>query len=308
MKLSKPIHVNELASRFGMQLVGNKDQWIYGINEIHKVENGDLTFVDAEKYYSKSINSQASIILINKEAECPEGKTLLITDQPFEVYNQLVLEARPIIPQFTSIAETAYIHSSATIESNVVIGHHAVIGAHAHIQSNSCIGEFTVVGNHVNIQSGVIIGSDAFYYKKTNEGFKKWRSAGRVILHDWVDIGAGCTINKGVSGDTIIGEGTKIDCQVQIGHGVVIGKHCLIASQVGIAGKTILGDHVVLYGQVGIAQNLIIGDRVTVLAKSGVGKNLETGKTYFGIPCEEARLKLKEMAALRILAEKFQKK
>ncbi len=308
MKLHIPIPVKELAKRFNMKLIGNETQLIYGINEIHKVEEGDLTFVDAEKYYSKSIHSAATVILINKETEVPAGKTLLVADEPFEIYNQLVLEFRPVIPQTKAISDTAVVHPTAIIEPNVVLGHHVVIGAHSYIQSNTVIGEFTVIGDHVKIQPGVIIGSDAFYYKKTAQGYKKWRSGGRVIIYDHVDIGSGCTINKGVSGDTIIGEGTKIDCQVQIGHGVVIGKHCLIASQVGIAGKTIIGDHCVFYGQVGITQNLLIGDHVTVLAKSGVGKNLESGKTYFGIPCEEARLKLKEMAALRILAEQYQKK
>ena len=308
MKLHIPIPVKDLAKRFNMKLIGNETQMIYGFNEIHKVEEGDLTFVDVEKYYNKSIQSAATIILINKETEVPNGKTLLVTEEPFEIYNQLVLEARPIIPQTSAISNTAFIHPTAIIEANVVLGHHVVIGAHSYIQSNTTIGEYSIIGEHVKIQSGVVIGSDAFYFKKTNEGYKKWRSGGRVVIHDHVDIGSGCTINKGVSGDTIIGEGTKIDCQVQIGHGAVIGKHCLITSQVGIAGKTIIGDHCIFYGQVGITQNLIIGDRVTVLAKSGVGKNLETGKTYFGIPCEEARSKVKEMAALRMLAEQFQKK
>ncbi len=309
MKLTKPIPVKELALRFNMKLIGNTDQLIYGINEIHKVTEGDLTFVDAEKYYQKSIQSAASIILINKETEVPQGKTLLITENPFEVYNTLVLEARPEMPQLSAISDTAIIHPDAIIEANVQIGHHVVIGAHSWIQCNAVIGEFSVIGDHVKIQSGAVIGSDAFYYKKTEDGFKKWRSGGRVIIRDHVDIGAGCTINKGVSGDTIIGEGTKIDCQVQIGHGVVIGKHCLIAAQVGIAGKTQLGDHVTIYGQVGITQNLQIGDRVTILAQSGVDKNLETGKTYFGSPCEEARPKLKELATLRmIVAEYLNKK
>ncbi|HEX5626100.1 MAG TPA: LpxD N-terminal domain-containing protein [Saprospiraceae bacterium] len=307
MKLHQPISAAELAGRFQMKLLGKPDQLIYGINEIHKVTEGDLTFVDHEKYYQKSVGSAATTILINKEWECPDGKTLLVTDDPFSVYNQLVLEARPLIPQTQQISGTAVIHPTAVIEANVIIGHYTVIGAHSHIYANTVIGEHTVIGDHVRIQSGSVIGSDAFYFKKTKDGFKKWRSGGRVVIHDHVDIGAGCTINKGVSGDTIIGEGTKMDCQVHVGHGVVIGKHGLIAAQVGIAGKTIIGDHVTLYGQVGIAQNLVIGDHVTLLAKSGVGKNLDSGKVYFGSPCEEARTMMKEMAALRILAGRFQK-
>jgi len=306
MKLNNPIPVKQLADRFNMKLIGNPDQLVYGLNEIHKVIPGDLTFVDVEKYYSKSINSNATVILINKETECPDGKTLLVTQEPFDIYNQLVLEHRPLVIQTNAIADTAFIHPTAIIESQVTIGPHVVIGAYSHIQSNAVLGEFTVIGNHVTIQSGALIGTDAFYFKKTAAGYRKWRSCGRVIIQDQVAIGAGCTINKGVSGDTIIGEGTKIDCQVHIGHGVVIGKHCLIAAQVGIAGKTKVGNHVTIYGQVGIAQNIEIGDKVILLARAGVGKNLEAGKTYFGAPCEEARTMMKEMATVKKLVEEYQ--
>jgi UDP-3-O-[3-hydroxymyristoyl] glucosamine N-acyltransferase len=303
MKCSNPISVKDLANRFGLKLIGNPDNVVYGINEIHKVVAGDLTFVDHEKYYSKSINSAATIILIDKEVDCPEGKTLLVGENPFQTYNTLVLEHRPLEPQINRIAETAIIHPSAVIEAGAVIGHYCVIGQDAYVGANAVIGEFTVIGNRSVVQAGAIIGSDAFYYKKTKEGFKKWRSGGRVIIFEDVEIGAGCTINKGVSGDTIIGDGTKIDCLVHIGHGVVLGKHCLLAGQVGIGGKTIVGNHVTMYGKVGVAQNIIIEDGVTLLAGSGVGKNLEAGKTYFGSPCEEAKMKMREMVALRQLPD-----
>ncbi|MBK9109611.1 MAG: UDP-3-O-(3-hydroxymyristoyl)glucosamine N-acyltransferase [Saprospiraceae bacterium] len=307
MQLAQALSVKDLAERFQMKIIGQKDQLIFGINEIHKVRKGDLTFVDVEKYYAKSINSAATTILINKETDCPEGKTLLITDQPFEVYNQLALEYRPVVNQHKLISDNAWIHPTSHIDSNVFIGHHVVIGANSYIGANSVIGEYTVIGQHVNIQPGALIGTEAFYFKKTSAGFRKWRSCGRVVIHDHVDVGSGTTINKGVSGDTIIGEGTKIDCQVHIGHGVVIGKHCLLAAQVGIAGKTIVGDWVTMYGQVGVAQNLKIGHRVTLLAKSGVGKDLEAGKNYLGAPCEEAREMMKEMATLKMMAKDYRK-
>jgi len=164
-----------------------------------------------------------------------------------------------------------------------------------------------VIGKKVVIQAGAIIGTDAFYFKKSEEGYTPWRSGGRVIIEDDVQIGAGCTINKGVSGDTVIGEGSKLDCQVHIAHGVVLGKNCLLAAQVGIAGKTIVGDNCTFYGQSGIAQSLVIGDGVTLLAKTGVSKDLEGGKTYFGIPAAEAREKYKELAALRQLPDIIKK-
>ncbi len=301
MKFSHPIAISELAKQYQLNIIGDERLMATGINEIHKVCPGDITFVDAEKYYQKSIQSEASIILINKTELCPEGKALLICDNPFEVYNSIVLQHRPILPQVEGVSPTAYIHSTATIEQGVFVGHYAVIGPHCHIHANAYIGEYSVLGSEVVIHAAAVIGSDAFYYKKTAKGFIPWRSCGRTIIHDRVTIGAGTTVNKGVSGDTIIHEGTKIDCQVHIGHGVVIGKNCLFAAQVGIGGKTVVGNNVTMYGQVGVAQNLVIADNIVLLAKSGVSKNLTKPQTYYGVPAEEVRSKYKELATLRQL-------
>lgn len=304
MKLLKSTPIKQIAEQYQLKIIGDESLIAYGINEIHKVEHGDITFVDAEKYFDKSINSPATIILLNKEVECPTGKALLLCDNPFQVYNQIINNNRPLIPLSKTISDTAVIHPSAIIEPGAVIGHHVLIGENCHIHANAYIGEFSLLGKNVIVESNAIIGSDAFYFKKTGDGFVKWRSGGRTILHDQVSIGSGSTINKGVSGDTIVHTGTKIDCQVHLGHGVVIGKNCLLAAQVGIGGKTIVGNNCVLYGQVGIAQNIVIGDEVVILAKSGVSKNLASGKTYFGIPAEEVSKKYREMAAIRSLTSK----
>lgn len=304
MKFPQPIPVRALAERFEAQLIGNADLLATGINEIHKVEPGDIAFSDAPKYFQKTLDSAATILLLNAPAECPPGKAILVVAQPFEVYNTLVREHRPFQPLTSLVSHRAEVHPTAIIEPGVVLAPNVHIGAHCYIQANAYIGEHTHIGKHVNIGPGAIIGSDAFYFKKHPDGsFEKWRSGGRVIIHDHVDIGAGCTINKGVSGDTVIGEGSKLDCQIHIGHGAVIGRHCLFAAQVGIGGKTVIGDRVVLYGQVGIAQALHIGDGAVVLAKSGVSKSLEGGKTYFGTPADEMRDKYKELAALRQLPD-----
>lgn len=304
MKFPHPISVRKIADRFGAKLIGDDRQQATGINEIHKVEPGDITFVDIEKYYHKSLHSPATTIIINKEVDCPPGKALLICENPFEVYDQLVREYRPFRPLTGTISDSALVHPSSIIEPNVIIGPNVRIGKNCYIQANVVIGEYTVIGDNVIIQSGSVIGSDAFYFKRdTERGYKKWRSGGRVVIHNEVDIGAICTINRGVSGDTIIGKGSKLDSQVHIGHGVVLGNNCLIAAQVGIGGKTVIGNEVTLYGQVGIAHNLHIGDRVTVLAKSGVGKDLASGKTYFGAPAGEVKTKFREVAALRKLPE-----
>ncbi len=303
MKFPKPIPVTELARLMNAELIGDNNLHATGINEIHQVEPGDVTFVDVKKYVNKSLQSDASIIILNERVEAPKGKALLLCEAPFEAFNNLVLSYRPYQPLQQTIHPTAEIHPSAILEPNVVVGPQVVIGADCHIMANTTIAEYTIIGERVIVQSGSTIGTEAFYFKRTEAGYQKWRSGGRVILEDDVDIGAGCTINKGVSGDTIIGAGTKFDAQVHIGHDVRIGKRCLFAGQVGIGGNTVVGDEVVLYGQVGIAQNLHIGDKAVVLAKSGVSKDLEGGKVYFGYPAGEARATYRELAALRHLPE-----
>ena len=303
MNFPQPIRVKDIAQSIQAEIIGNAEALAYGINEIHQVREGDITFVDVKKYFDKSLRSAASIVILNERVPAPEGKTLLLCEAPFEAYNQIVLDFRPMIPLSQAVHPTARIHPEAILEPNVIIGPEVEIGSGCHIHANVSIYEHTKIGNGVIIHSGTVIGSDAFYYKRTPEGYHKWRSGGRVIIEDDVEIGALCTINKGVSGDTIIGAGTKLDCHIHIGHDVVIGKRCLFAAQVGIGGNTVIGDDVVLYGQVGVTQNLRIGDKVVVYAQSGVGKDLEGGKAYFGSPCIEARRAYREVAALRQLPE-----
>lgn len=303
MKLPIPVSVSTIAEKIGAEIIGDPDRMVLGLNEIHKVEFGDLTFVDIEKYYDASLNSAATIVIMNRRHQCPEGKTLLICDEPFEAYNQLVLEQRPFVPLTTQISDTAEIHPTVILEPNVIVGHNVKIGANSIIQANTTIVGNTIIGENVNIHPNTVIASDAFYYKRHATHHEKWHSGGRVIIEDNVEIGACCTINIGVSGDTIIGAGTKFDSQIHLGHGAVVGKNCLFAAQVGIGGKAIIEDGVCLYGQVGVAQNITIGANAVVLAQSGVSKNLEKGKTYFGTPAQEVREMYKQLALLRQLPE-----
>lgn len=299
MTFDQPIPIQEIAQKINAEIIGDATAIAIGINEIHQVRPGDITFVDVKKYFEKSLSSAATFVILNERVEAPVGKTLLLCADPFAAYNSIVLEHRPYQHLQNSISPLAEIHPSAIIEPNVVIGPYVKIGANSHIMANVTIAEHTQIGEEVIVQPGAIIGTEAFYFKRTAEGFFKWRSGGRVILEDRVDVGAGCTINKGVSGDTLIGVGSKLDSQVHIGHDVVVGKRCLFAAQVGIGGNCVIGDDVILYGQVGIAQNLHIGNKVVVLAKSGVSKDLEEGKVYFGYPAQEARTAYKELAMLR---------
>lgn len=303
MKFPQAIPVTEIAQKIGADIIGSSKQMAFGINEIHKVRPGDITFSDVEKYFEKSLNSAASIIILNKVVPCPAGKTILIVDNPFQAYDSLVREFRPFRPMTAMVSDDAIVGEGTVIEPNVVIGHHVEIGQNCYIQAGVIIQNYATIGDNVTIQSGTVIGSDAFYFKRTPNEYIKWRSGGRVIIQNNVEIGANCTINKGVSGDTVIGQGTKIDCMVHIGHGVVIGKNCLFAAQVGIGGKTVLEDEVVLFGQVGLAQNLHIGKKAIVLAKSGVKNDLEGARVYFGYPAKEAKTTFRELAALKQLPE-----
>jgi UDP-3-O-[3-hydroxymyristoyl] glucosamine N-acyltransferase len=308
MKLPKPLKLREIAELIEAQIIGDPEFIVSGLNEIHKVSKGDITFSDLQKYFRASLESNASVVILNEVVECPPDKHLLIHPEPFKAYDLLVRSFSLFSPLTTNISPTAIIHPSATIEPNVIIGNDVVIGENCYIQAGAYIGDQTVIGKNVNIQAGAIIGTDAFYFKKYPNKYTKWTTAGRVVIHDHVEIGAGCTINRCVSGDTVIGEGTKFDSLIHIGHGAEIGKNCLFAAQVGIGGNTIVEDNVVLYGQVGVAQNLRIGNGAVVLAKSGVSKDLEGGKVYFGIPASEARDKYKELAALRMLPDLYKDK
>lgn len=305
MTFNQPISIRQIATKIKAEIIGDDSLKALGINEIHQVREGDITFSDVRKYFDAAIKSKATFLILNEKVEnLPEGKVVLLHPNPFEAYDSIVREHRPFDPLSMEVADSSMVHESVILEPNVVIGNHVRIGIGCYIQANAVIHDYTRIGKNCQIGAGSIIGTDAFYFKKNTEGYKKWRSGGRVVIEDNVDIGAGCTINKGVSGDTFIGSGTKIDCQVHIGHDAYIGKNCLIAAQAGISGNTIIEDEVVIYGQVGIAQNLKIGKKAVILAKSGVSKDLEGGKSYFGYPAQEAREAYKELASLRQLKKK----
>ena len=310
MKFPEKQTLESIAQLLGVDYVGPSDFPVLGMNEIHVVEEGDIVFVDHPKYYEKALESKATIVLINKEVDCPEGKALLISDDPFRDFNKLTLHFKPFRASNSSISDSAKIGKGTVIQPNVFVGNHVSIGENCLIHSNVSIYDHCVIGDNVTIHAGSVLGADAFYYKNRPEGFDKLISGGRVVIENNVDIGASCTIDRGVTGDTTIKEGAKLDNQIQVGHDTIIGKKCLIASHTGIAGCTILEDEVTLWGQVGVISGITIGKKAVVLAQSGVGRSLEGGKTYFGSPAEEAREKMKQMAYIKqvpFLMEKFKK-
>lgn len=301
MKLPKSYTLKEIAGLIKAEYEGDDHFAVTGINEIHMVEAGDLTFVDFEKYYDKALNSAATTIIINKQVPCPEGKALIFSDDPCRDYNFLTRYFKPaqylLNPNIVK-GENVEIGEGTIIQPGAVLGNNIKIGKNCVIFPNVVIYDHTEIGDNVIIQAGSIIGSDAFYYKKRPEGYDKMHSCGRTILKSRVEIGANCTIDKGVSGDTIIDEGTKLDNMVHIGHDNYIGKDCIIAAQVGMAGVTKVEDGVIIWGQVGINKEVVIGTGAIVLGQSGVTKSISGGKTYFGTPARDSRTVLKEMAVL----------
>ncbi len=296
MDLKEPLSAAAIAALINAKVLGNDQCLVIGINEINRVRQGDLMFVDHPKYYAKALHSAASTILIDKaEVEIPEGKAILVSDDPCRDYNALVKRfmdpvswegKRPIIGSGSEV------HHTVTLGCNVVVGKDCIIMPGVVIYPN------TVIGDRVIIQANAVIGGDSFYFKKRNGAYEKMVTAGSVVIEDDVEIGAQTTIDRGVSADTRIGAGTKIDNQVQIGHDTLIGRNCLIAAQVGISGACVIGDNVTLWGQVGVPSKINIGAGAVLLGQSGPMGDLEGGKTYFGSPAGEWRQKLREVSSL----------
>lgn len=310
MKFDSPICIKEIAKIANAEIIGNESGLVTGINEIHKVEVGDITFVDFKKYFSKALNSDADFILINERLEAPKGKTLLVCSAPFDAYVSIVKKFRTFEPSKELLSHSSFIDEGTHLQPGVFVGNHVRIGKNCLIHPNVTIYDHTEIGNNVIIHAGAVIGADAFYYKRKPTSavqYHKMESCGRVIIHDNVEIGAGTTIDKGVSGDTIIGMGTKIDNHVHIGHGAVIGKNCLFAAQVGIGGKAIIEDEVILWGQVGVSKDLTIGKGAVVYAQSGVASSIEGGKIYFGSPADDAKTKMRELGWIKRIPELWKK-
>jgi UDP-3-O-[3-hydroxymyristoyl] glucosamine N-acyltransferase len=307
MKFSQPQTLKQIATIIKCEYIGNEDVAVLGMNEIHVVTSGDIVFVDHPKYYDKALQSAATIILINKKVDYPIGKALLISDDPFRDFNKLTNHFKSFQASNVAVSTSAKVGEGTIIQPNCFIGNEVVIGKNCLIHSNVSIYDNTIIGDNCIIHAGTILGADAFYYKKRESGFDQLISGGRVVIENNVGIGALCTIDKGVTGDTTIGEGTKIDNQVHVGHDTIIGKKCLIASQTGIAGCVIIEDEVTLWGQVGTTSGITIGSKAVIMGQTGVTKSVEGGKSYFGTPIQESREVLKQMANIKKIPEIIQK-
>jgi len=299
MRLPRAYKLSEIANFLGNDYLGNDNIEITGVNEIHNVEKGDLTFADNPKQHERALNSLANTIIINVKPFNENGKNLIFSENPFNDYNKFIKQFVIVQQSTSAISNSAKIGSNTIIQPNTFIGDNVVIGDNCIIHSNVSIYNNCEIGNNVIIHSNTVIGADAFYFKRTEKYLEKLQSCGKVIIKDFVEIGANCTIDRGVSSNTTINEGTKLDNLIQVGHDTIIGKNCMFASQVGIASGVTIEDDVILWGQVGIQKGITIGKGAVVLGQSGVPKSLEGDKTYFGSPAIEAREKMKEIAYLK---------
>ena len=299
MTFRQPQKLKAISDLIGAKMIGDENFQVLGTNEIHRVKNGEIVFVNHPKYYDKALNSAATIILIDKEVDCPEGKALLVSDDPFRDFNKINTHFTRI-SNFTEEIHDLEIGEGTRIHPSAVLGSNVKIGNNCHIFPNVVIGDRTVIGDNVIIQNGTILGGDAFYYRKLNGNFDRLISVGNVVIENNVEIGNNCTIDRGVTDSTVIGEGSILDNQIQIGHDTVIGKKCLIASLVGIAGCCNIEDEVTIWGQVGMASGVRVASGTVLLGKTGVNKDLKKG-TYFGQLAEEFKDYLKKEIKLKKL-------
>lgn len=307
MKFPQQHTLEQIATIISSEYVGPADFPVSGMNEIHVVTPGDIVFVDHPKYYDKALSSAATVVLINKKVDCPEGKALLISDDPFRDFNKLTKYFKPFEKATSGVASSAEIGEGTIIQPGAFVGNKVSIGKNCLIHANVSIYDNTIIGDNVTIHSGSVLGGDAFYYKKRPEGYDKLISGGRVVIKDNVDIGANCTIDKGVTGDTTIGKGTKLDNLIQVGHDTIIGQDCLIASQVGIAGAVVIEDNVTIWGQAGFRSGIVVKKGGVVMGQAGITKSTKENTVYSGNPAMESREWLKELALLRRLPKLMDK-
>ncbi len=308
-KSSLTISAADIARFLKGELIGDGGSVINGFSGIKEAKTDELTFLANPKYEPLLHGTHAGVILVGRQVSCP-GKTLIRVENPSLSFTELVSHFYKDAPDYkpSGIHPTAVIAKGAKIGGAVAVGPHviieegAVIGEGCMIYGNCYLGhevrlgrdcliypnvvlrEKVSLGDRVIIHSGTVVGSDGYGYILVSGKHMKIPQVGTVVIGDDVEIGANVTIDRARFDKTVIGEGTKIDNLVQIGHNVTIGKHCLIVAQSGIAGSTKLGDYVILAAQSGLVGHIEIGDGAVVAAQSGVSHSLQAGEQVFGSP------------------------
>ncbi len=303
--------LKDFAELIDAELVGDGSLVISAVRPLQEAGPDDLAFVANPKYTDLLGSSEAGAVIVSK-GTVSEGKNLLLVEDPYlafaramevfhgceykgagispqaYVHDEARVGADPSIQPFAVVSEGAVIGDRVTLMSGVHVGPGVRVGDDSTIHPNVVLEREVVIGRRAIIHAGTVIGSDGYGFARDGHEHKKIHHAGTVIIGDDVEIGANCTVDRAVMGETVIGDGCKLDNLVMIAHNVKIGKNCLIVAQVGISGSTTLGDSVTLAGHVGIAGHLKLGDRAVALAKSLVTKDVPACTVVAGIPAAEA--------------------
>lgn len=331
-----PFPVTEIAQLGGADLRSSSDgdRDLYDVAPLDEAAAGDLTFFESAKYKDALAGSQAGAVLISPQNShlVPETSAALIVSEPQRVFALLVahfypdsVQPRPVYGDGNGLNTSAVVHPSCILEENVTVEPTAIVGARAQIGRGSviCAGAIVsegvsigrnctvgpravishaMIGDNVIIHAGAVLGQDGFGYAMGADGHRKIPQIGRVIIQRNVEIGANSTIDRGALRDTVIGEGTKIDNLVQIGHNVVIGRHCVIAGLAGVSGSSVLGDFVVIGGSAGIADHVHVGQGALIAAMSGVKDNVPAGERWGGTPAMPMKDWAKQFIVMKRLA------
>jgi len=327
--VANALTLGELSQWTGGEIIrGSADLTFCGIAALDAATPEDASFLGNPKYHAQFLATKAGVVIVPRGiADGPESTALIAVDNPSLAFTTLVkhfaarvaeftpgIDARASVDPAASIDPTkCRVHPGAVVQAGAVIGDgceigpNAVIGAYSQlgcdcrIMANAVVRERCTLGDRVILQPGAVIGSDGYGYDLIDGRHVKIDQVGIVELHDDVEIGANTTIDRARFGKTIVGEGTKIDNLVQIGHNVVIGKHCLIVSQSGLAGSSTLGDYVTVAAQSGTAGHLKIGDHAVLAARTGVTKALPGGQIYSGKPAVPIKEDMLHQACVRRL-------
>lgn len=308
-KNAGPFTIKDLADHAGCKIIGDEAKEVSDIATLDAASDGQISFLSNPKYVFAFKDSKASAVILEERFadSAPEGMTLLISDNPYYAYAQITAKFYPSqsyksnISKSAAVHETAKIHKNCHIADNATIAENVEIGEGSVIGPNTCIEAGVIIGKNSHIKSnvtlthckigdnciihpGVRIGQDGFGFAPGPRGVIKVEQLGAVIIGNHVEIGANTCIDRGAVEDTVVGDGTKIDNLVQIGHNVKIGQSCFVVSQVGIAGSTEIGHGVQIGGQSGIAGHVKIGDRAMLAARSGIMSNVEPASVLGGSP------------------------
>src|ERR1700682_2374372 len=321
------VPLGDIVDFVGGHYLGDRNRGVTAVAPLAEAREDQLSFLSNRKYAAQLAETKAGVILVPQNLEGEDERWIRVDDPYFAVARIMTrwFSVRPMpkgVSPKASVALSARLGANvavgpfATIGDSVVIGNNVTIFQNVSIEAGSTLGDDSIIypnvviydgtriGRRCIIHAGVVIGSDGYGFATHDGKHHKIPQIGIVRIEDDVEIGAGTTIDRAALGETVIGEGTKIDNLVQIGHNVKIGKHCLLVSQVGVAGSTELGDHVVVAGQSGFSGHLTIGDRVQVAAKSAVLDDVAAGGEGGGMPAIPFRQFARREATLRKLAKK----